>query len=368
MPPSKTQAAVLESYNQPLQLREFSIPDPEPGAIIVKVDVATICGTDVHIWKGELAPFSRLPLISGHEIVGRVVALGKDRVRDVGGEPLHEGDRICWAYAWCGQCYFCKIARQPTLCPEARMYGWGTCDTHPYLTGGFAEYAYVLPKSDVVKVPDGVPSAVAAAASCSFRTVVHGFERLGGLETAESVVVQGAGPVGLWATVLARTSSAAEVITIGAPAQRLEVARAWGATRTIDIAEVTDPVSRKEMVLGWTGGRGADVVVEAAGASAALVEGFDLVRRGGRYLVIGQANRDKVELPAITFNTKQLSVAGVASGYVPHYYKALRFLDAFKDRYPFERMISNSYPLDRVNDAMASMAALQELKPAIIPG
>jgi L-iditol 2-dehydrogenase len=193
--PKKARAAVLTGYGRPLEIREIDIPPLEPGAILVRVNGATVCGTDVHMWKGHYRAVTRPPIVPGHEIVGQVVALGDGRDRDADGQAIKEGDRICWSYAWCGKCHYCKIARQPTLCQDRRAYGWLSCDKHPYLTGGYSNYAYVLPNCDIVKVPDGVSSAVAAAASCSLRTAIHAFERLGGLGIAEPVVVQGCGQV-----------------------------------------------------------------------------------------------------------------------------------------------------------------------------
>ncbi len=110
--PRTSRAAVLVDYNKPVEIREIEIPPLEPGAILVKVEAATICGTDVHISHGKLTQFSQVPLVPGHEIVGRIVTLGEGRERDAADRPLRIGDRIIWAYPWCGQCYYCTIARQ----------------------------------------------------------------------------------------------------------------------------------------------------------------------------------------------------------------------------------------------------------------
>ncbi len=367
--PVKSRAAVLTAYNQPHQMRELAIPELVPNAILVRVESTTVCGTDVHQWRGDYSSLTRPPIIQGHEIVGRVVALGRGREQDTVGSRLAEGDRISWTYAFCNNCYFCRVAREPTLCVRRRMYGWLCCDDFPHLMGGYAEYAYVLPECDVVKVPDSIPSTLAAASSCSLRTAVHGLERIGGIATQETVVVQGAGPVGLWSTVMAAEAGAGEVITIGAPASRLELAAQWGASRTIDIEQITSPAERMERVMEWTQGRGADVVIEAAGVPAALSEALGMVRRGGRVLVMGlAANEAPVTIPSGAIATKHLRVTGVVSGYFPHYYRALRFLEAHLAKYPFERLISNTYSLGNATEAIRAMAAMRELKPVINPG
>src|SRR5690349_25142473 len=109
---SSARAAVLETFNQPLVQREYSLPDvPEPGAALVRTEMAGICGTDVHLWKGEL-PIA-LPVILGHETVGRIVQLGDGLVKDWTGQPLRVGDRVTWTSSTsCGQCYYCLEKNQ----------------------------------------------------------------------------------------------------------------------------------------------------------------------------------------------------------------------------------------------------------------
>lgn len=366
--PKKSAAAVLIDYNRPLEVQEIEVPEPEPNAVIVQVEASTMCGTDVHIYQGEYASlnFSKLPLVMGHEIVGRVVALGRERKTDSTGKPLQEGDLVAWSYAWCGQCYWCTVARQPTLCANSRMYGWGPVDQFPHLTGGFAEYAYIMPPCKIVKVPENLDPAVAASATCAFRTIVHGYEKIGRIETIDTVVIQGSGPVGLYALAFAVQSGAKQTICIGAPAERLELARKWGADYVLSI-EDTDIPERRERILGLTEGRGADLVVECSGAGIAFVEGMDLVRRGGRYLVIGAADPNPVEIKSTYFNMRQLTVAGTLSGDLPHYYRALQFLSDHQDKFPFHELLGNRYSLSGVNDALDSMKNMREAKPVILP-
>jgi D-arabinose 1-dehydrogenase-like Zn-dependent alcohol dehydrogenase len=127
--PKTCKAAILEEYCKPLQIREVPIPEVQPGAILVKVEMAGICGTDVHQHKGDLTIKSPLPNIQGHETIGRIVKLGPGRVEDAAGEPLKVGDRIMWAHADCGECYWCEIARDPVLCASRSGYGFqDRCD------------------------------------------------------------------------------------------------------------------------------------------------------------------------------------------------------------------------------------------------
>src|ERR1041385_64964 len=118
-------AAVLEQFGAPLTVREFPLPpELEPGAALVRTERAGICGTDVHLWKGQL-PIS-LPIILGHETVGRIERLGRGLEGDWNGRPLKVGDRVTWTSTTsCGHCYYCARKQQPTRCPQRRAYGIG---------------------------------------------------------------------------------------------------------------------------------------------------------------------------------------------------------------------------------------------------
>lgn len=366
--PKTSRAACVVAYKQPLELRDMPIPESlEPGALLVRVEVASICGSDVHLWQGELGMGSRLqlPVILGHEMMGRVARLGPGVTHDSTGQPLAEGDRIVWTHASCGECYMCTVTHQPTLCARRRMYMFTPCEQPPYLLGGFSEYCYIFPTSGRIKVPDGVSSALASAGSCALRTVVHGFDRLGRIEDRDTVVIQGAGPLGLFAAAMALHAGPAQVIVIGAPEQRLAIARQWGVTQTINIEAMPDARERRRLVRQLTDGRGADIVIEVSGGSTAFPEGIDLTRRGGRYLVIGQVGGHRANFEPRLIVEKQLSVLGVMSGNTDHYYKALQFLQHNRERFAFEALLSNHYQLEQINDAMEAMRTFREVKPVV---
>ncbi|MBI4479952.1 MAG: zinc-binding dehydrogenase [Acidobacteria bacterium] len=366
--PKKGRAAVLRAPRERVEIREIEILSPEPGAIVAQVEAATVCGTDVHIWQGDLQP--EWPVGLGHEMVGRVAALGSGVVEDSSNQPLHVGDRIVWAYPWCGKCYFCTIARQPTLCTNARMNGWRSAEKYPFLCGGFADYCYILPECRPVKVPEEVESAVASSGTCALRTVVHAFERLdqyGGIGVQPSIAVLGTGPVGLYALAMSIASGASLTISIGAPQARIALAQQWGASHTINLDDLRDGRERIEMVKKWTGGRGADLVIEAAGPPSAFEEGIEMVRRGGRFLVIGTTGGRKVEISPRRINKDMVGIIGVVAAHVGHFYKAMQFLKTNQSRFDFSQMITNRYPLKDVNEALEEMAALREIKPAILP-
>jgi len=364
--PKKSKAAVIVEWGKPLQIREYAIPEVQPGGILVKVEVAGICGSDIHQWRGRLPLDQRLPQIPGHETIGRIVKLGEGRTHDAAGEALKIGDRIMWAHVDCGKCYWCKISRQPTLCANRTYYAFRYCDDYPHLMGGFAEYEYVIPPTDVIRVPDELTEEEAVGVGCAFRTVVAAYERLGGLSTQDDVVILGAGPIGLYSLILAVEGGARKTIVIGAPQSRLDLAKKWGATHVVNIDEITDPLQRKKQILDLTNGRGPDVIVDGSGVAVAFNEGLEMIRKGGRYLVIGQTSAG-VTTPIVPANIvwKALDIMGSISATIPHFYKALQFVKNNRSKYPLGGIVTNRYKLEQINEALAAMEAGKEIKPVI---
>jgi L-iditol 2-dehydrogenase len=352
-----------------MRIDDVQVPDVlEPGALLVRATAATVCATDVHLWEGAVGSKDAgadLPLILGHEMTGEVARISDGADRDSLGRPLSVGDRIIWTHGFCGRCEQCVIEHQPTLCTNRRGYMQTAASKYPYLTGGFAEYCYVFPTSGRLKVPESVSDPVASAASCALRTVVHAFDRTGPIEERQVVVVQGAGPLGLFSTAKAAAVSPAQLIVVGGPEQRLALARQWGATATIDVDELRDSADRVARVLTLTGGRGADVVLEMSGVPAAFAEGIAMLRPGGRYTVVGQIHTTSLPFNPTQLVMKHARVTGCLSAGLEHYERALRFLDRNSDRFDWDAMITSSRPLDEINDAFALMRDWSEIKPAI---
>ncbi|NEW72968.1 zinc-binding dehydrogenase [Streptomyces rhizosphaericus] len=370
--PKTSRAAVLTAHGEPLEIWELPIPtELGPGALLVKIEAATVCGSDLHLWDGSLAGSQALslPVIPGHEMVGSVVRIGEGAERDTFGQPLRVGDRICFTHASCNQCEHCRLDNQPTLCANRQYYMFTSCAEAPYLVGGFAEYCYVFPNSGRVKVPDEVPTEWASAASCALRTVVHSFDRIGRLNPWETVVIQGSGPLGLFATALADHLGAERVITIGAPEDRLKIATSFGATDIVSIADAPEPQDRIDAVRGLLGGRGADVVFEFSGARTAFTEGLGMIKEGGRYMVTGQIDGPGKEVPVRPgfITRQQLTIMGTWSGHIAEYRKALQFMKNTRRRYDFGTLVPHRYPLEQATEALTRMRAQRDIKPVLVP-
>ncbi len=363
--PEFSKAAVVRQFGTPITIEEVPVPrDIEPGAVLTRIEMCSICGTDVHLWQGALATKVELPVILGHEMVGRIIALGEGQHRDSVGQPLRIGDRITWAHTSCGFCFFCTVAQEPTLCEHTRRYMYETLGHFPYLLGGFSEYGYVMPDSGRIRVPDEVSNELASLSSCALRSVMNAVDVLHGIGTSDVVVVQGSGSLGLLATAVAKISGARQVITIGAPDARLWIASAFGADHTLSI-EQTSHDERNDRVKSLTCGRGADIVMEFTGHPQAFSEGLDLIRRGGRYLVVGQLGSGTTTIKPSLIVSKQLHILGSLSGRAKAYWKALEFIVRHKAVIPFERIISNRYLLTDVNIAMERMKNYEEIKPVL---
>ena len=263
--PKTCKAAVLVEYGQPLEIHEVEIPEVEPGAILVKVLLAGICGTDVHQQRGELTIKSPLPNIQGHETIGRIVKLGQGRVKDAAGDELKVGDRIMWAHADCGECYWCNIARNPVLCARRSGYGWAPPVA---LRGGFAEYEYVTPATNVVRVPDELTEEEAVGVGCAFRTVIGGYERFGKVGLMEDFVIQGCGPIGSIPRWVRGESGRPDHHRGSCSGKPLELAKKWGARPCHQPLTSTRMRRTPADDLDLTNGRGPENVVESFRLSA----------------------------------------------------------------------------------------------------
>ncbi len=353
--------ALIPGADQKPKITTIDIPELEPRAMLAEIQAATLCGTDIHLWHSAV---KSMPYIPGHETCGIIVNKVGDRF-DVTGAPVEIGDRVIWAYPFCGECFYCTVANQPTMCPNAFRFGREPVAVYPHLLGGCATHQYVPPRSAIIKVPEGVPSELAASAACALRTIMHGFERLGVVHAHETAVVQGTGPVGLYALAVAKSRGFKRVFSIGAPATRVAVARDWGADAALDIDDVPDRQDRIQWVLDQTGGIGADVVIQCAG-NVAVPEGLEMVRPGGRYLSIGEGGGIKeIGVSPRAVSVKMLNIIGVRSGAGRHFYEALQFLK--HGNFPFSDLITGTYSLERVGDAFDGMKAMTEVKAAIMP-
>jgi threonine dehydrogenase-like Zn-dependent dehydrogenase len=366
----KGRIARFDEPNKPFEIATVSLPEIGPGEILIKVARANICGSDVHAWHGTFATRGlggQLPTVLGHEMVGAVEALGDCVTSDSNGKPLAPGTRVVFPYFFC--CHRCRncLAGRRNACLNLTMAMLGRADEPPYFVGGYGDY-YLLPAGAVVyTVPDSVSDDIAAGANCALSQVMYGLERVD-LQLGETVVVQGAGALGLYAVAVAKARGAARVIAIDGVPERLELATAFGADDVIDITAVTEVKDRAKIVRTLTDGQGADVVVEVVGHPSAIDEGLKMLGQFGRYVEIGNINIGKTfEFDPSRFVFANKTMIGV-SLYDPEVLsRALTFLEQHQDRLPLNRLAAACYSLDDINQAFAAAEGKRDVRASIVP-
>lgn len=326
-------AAVM--VGKQFEIREYPVPDPAPGTVLLRQELAGICGTDLHNWE-----YQRLTgdILLGHENVGIIEKLGAGVNEDSVGNPVKVGDRVVLAPG------------TPT-----GVYGFLRADDEPYFRGGFADYIY-LAQPNTCFLKTSLPPEVAVLSE-PFMVGVHSTRRAG-LKFGDTVVIQGSGAIGLLTLVCAKMSGAGRLIVVGGPAGRLELARKMGADVTIDIGEVRDPAERTKLVLENTPrGAGADVVFECAGFLSAIPEGLGYVRHSGTYVEMGHF----VDVGSLDFNPNRLLMrknlrleAVWGYGGNDTFVRGLPVLE--KNEFPFAQMVNPILPLERIADGFAALS------------
>lgn len=237
----------------------------------------------------------------------------------------------------------------------------------PHFVGGYGDYYYVNPGAAIYRVPDGLPDEVVAGANCALSQVIYGFERAQ-LRFDETVVIQGAGGLGLYATAIAKSFGARFVIVIDGVETRLELARRFGADATINITNETDSAARVKQVKSLTGGRGADVVIELVGSASVIPEGVRMLAQMGHYITIGNINAGQTyeaDPSRLVMGNKRIE--GV-SLYEPNILgKALRFLSRMRDQLPLNEMLLAKFALSDINEAFQKADKREVVRASIVP-
>lgn len=369
-------AAVMSGPGE-LRVQRFPLPDPEPGAVVLKMSMSGICGTDKHTFRGETMQYAgtpherqiEYPLICGHENVGTVAATG-GRVLDSDGRPLREGDRVVpAANVNCGHCWYCLGGQPYYMCENLEDYGNSlNCAREPYLFGGWGEYMYLLPRTQLFRVPDALPDRVAVMTEPM--AVTHGFERARRLNDtfAETVVVYGVGPLGMCHLIKARLMGAGRLIAVDRFASRLERAGQFGADDVLDASrlQADELVAR---VLEMSGGRGADMVLDCSGVPETFVTSLHMVRVGGTVVEAGAF----VDLGPVQINpnadicTKNVNVIGIGGETAETYKPAMELLVRHLQTLPLESFVSHALPLERAQDGVELAQRDEAMKVVLSP-
>lgn len=357
------------------------------GEVLVAIELATICGSDVHTVRGDRS--APAPSILGHEQVGRVVALGPTSVDATDGLPLSVGDRVVWSITVsCGECDRC--ARGLTQkCRSLAKYGHERIAPRWELTGGFASHAHLRAGTAIVRVSADVPAEVLAPVSCGTATAWAALEQAARAVDLEGAVVliSGAGLIGLTAAAMASDRGASVVVVDPDPARRALALR-FGADETADPASGPAGLRAALVAAGRAAGRGsgrsfgtgtgkasgsvdvgeADVVIEASGSWRAVASGLDLVATGGVVVLVGSVSpSESVALDPERIVRGLITIRGVHNYTAPDLTAAVAFVTARSDEYPFAALVGATVSLARLDEGIALAGPGGPVRVAVTP-
>ncbi|MGO1667342.1 zinc-binding dehydrogenase [Flaviflexus sp.] len=289
--PETMKASVLRDVKKGLQVEEIRTPRPRTGEVLVKVRACGMCHSDLHVIHGDIA--FPLPAVLGHEVSGEIVEVGPGNEHT----GLEVGQNVAGAFLMpCGQCSACSEGRDDLCGPffdmnrlkgqlydgQTRLFGLDGEEIAQYSMGALAEYC-VIPSTSVAPIPDNVDPVAAAIIGCAVLTAYGAVRRGADVRHGESVAVVATGGVGSNIIQISRAFGAKHVIAIDVADDKLEAARALGATHTINSTKE----DVREKVFEYTGGRGVDVAFEALGRPETWQSALVALKDGGRMVPIG---------------------------------------------------------------------------------
>ncbi|MGI9823556.1 alcohol dehydrogenase catalytic domain-containing protein [Agromyces sp. Marseille-Q5079] len=341
------------------------------GEALVEVELATVCGSDVHTVLGHRpAP---TPLVLGHEQVGRVVALGPGAVRS-DGSPLELGDRVVWSVTVsCGECDRC--ARGLTQkCRALAKYGHERVHRGWELSGGFATHVQLRAGTATVRIDDAVPAAVAAPASCATATAVAALDAASARVDLEDAVVliTGGGMIGLSAAVIAAEAGA--IVIVSEPdAARRAFARRLGA-HTVDPRARAGAPDRLDAVLAGLAGddeapREVLVAIEASGSAAGVRTAVATVATGGVVVLVGSVSGGtELTVDPESIVRRLLTITGVHNYTARHLEMATAFLERSWRILPLDEMVGPTHALAMLDQALVEAASGKHIRVGVAPG
>jgi len=356
-------AAVLEGpYKMSIKTLKIPALGPEDG--LLRVEMAGVCGTDPKIYHGKVKV--KFPIIPGHEILGYIEEIGEVAAKRY---KVNKGDRVIMeAFARCGYCHQC-VTGNARFCEDGKIYGFSvSCDTPPYLWGGYAEYVYIAPGSSLHKVSKELPAEAAVLTSAIMSDGIQWGRYHGQISISQTVVINGCGQQGLVATITAKESGANPIIVtgLGVDKERLALAKELGADYTINVEE-EDVVERVKEI---TDGRMADVVIEVTGDPKSVQTSLDLVKIRGTIVnagLTGTETETPLLLDKITF--KEIRFQGVLGSSEEANIAALKLIESRK--YPIEKIITHKFPLDKAEEAVRAsggdIEGVYPIKSVIVP-
>ena len=345
-------AAVMTGIDKPFEIREFELTSPPAGMAKIELIASGICGTDIHIHRGKIPV--NTPAIIGHEFIGRIEEISEeDRLM----YDIQPGDNVIVDIACpCGECLLCNEGDDAN-CIHMGVTNGGNPEVAPHLYGGFAEYNY-SPVKNLIKIPAELDPKMTCVFACAGPTVTHalhlGEEANCHIERSNVAVVQGLGPIGMFAVIKLATMGIKNIvaITAGNNAVREALALKLGATEVLNIERmgIQDIIKH---VKNLNNGIGVDLVFEASGSIKAVAQGMEMLRNRGVYLVPGQySNSGKVEISPQLITFHALRIIGSSQYSVHDVKNYLDFLMANPNLHESITALSKSYTVPEINSAL----------------
>ncbi|MGA7855471.1 MAG: zinc-binding dehydrogenase [Candidatus Acidiferrales bacterium] len=363
------------------EIREYPLPEPASGCVLVKMELSGICGTDKHTFQGYTTQYGgrklEFPIIQGHENVGTVAAIGGNaKYTDFEGIPLRVGDRVVvGANVCCGECYYCRHDFPYYCCENMTDYGNNlSAKDPPHLFGGWSQYMYIVPGSFLVKVPDDLPSEVAVLTEIFAVSV--GLDRAKQMSSFpnesfrfdDAVVVLGVGPLGMCFLMKARMLGAGTIIAVDLSEYRLNFAKRLGADHAVNAGKHSQG-ERLQIVKDLTNGRGADMVIECAGVPQAVPEALEMLRVGGLLVEAGNFS-DLGEVPLSPHRhlcAKNVRILGVGGEEPAAYGPSMRQMARYMKNCPLQEFVTHRFGLRDVAAAMQKSMEAESMKVVMQP-
>lgn len=357
--PNTSRAAVFAGVPGQIELRSIPIPELAAGQILVKVESCTLCGSDLHSIEGRRKV--PVPTILGHEIVGRIVAFADDALRqDACGRPLEIGSRVVWSLvASCGTCFYCARGL-PQKCSHSIKYGHEAFRPGLELLGGLAEHCLLVRGTTMISVPDELSPEVLSPASCATATIAAALENV--LLKERSVLIAGAGLLGLTACAMARHQGADSIVVCDIDPQRQLQALQFGATQSVAPEDVAEAVRMT------TNSYGIDLVLELSGAPSAFQILFPQIRLGGTLILAGAVfPSEPVPVAMEQIVRRNLILRGIHNYRPENLLQAVDFLNAAQNVFPFHSLVAEWFTLPEIEQALAAAKKPGNIRVGIRP-
>lgn len=343
-------AAVFHGPGE-IEVAEVARPEISADEVLVKVGANTLCGTDMRIFRGEKTEGVRRPSIIGHEFAGRIAEVGKRVEGFEPGMPVAVAPTIP-----CRRCFYCR-RNMENVCDDKQRLGYE-------LDGGLAEYVRVPAESlnagNLFVVPGDLPSEYFSLAE-PLACCVNG-QRQSPVKFGDTVLIMGAGPIGLLHLQLSLLSGAETVIVSQPSEERRRFARSLGAHVSVDPTTEDLP----SVVEGATGGLGVDVVIVCIGRSRLVNDALKMTRKGGVVSIFaGLSGEGWAEVEANRIHYNQLNVTGVSDFRRSDYESAIKLIES--SRVDVSRMVTHRFPLTEITDALDAAASGEGIKIAVVP-